>query len=983
LLRRVFVGVILATLFLSAGAAAGVAASAGAAAGVAPSAGAAAGVPPYGQGDLGNFHDILPPGQASLDDGAAVVAYEANHNHRPAHWTDQEQMYSRLTTAAPHITTAQIGQFFKNSTFGVPPGDVASVEHPAKGVTIERDKAFGVPHIYGTTRAALEFGIGWASAEDRLFMMDVLRHVGEGTLGSFAGGSNVSLDETSWTNAPYTPQDLQRQITWAEHASPYSAQILSDARNYVRGINAYIKQARSDPLMMPGEYPALGYPMGPKPFTVSNLISIASIIGAELGNGGGNQLQNAVLYEAMRRRFGTEHFQVTGSPAVVHRAKRPGPFKDRSGYATFESFVDPADPEAPTTVHGHSFPYQTLPPPSAATRKTIALPDYGSVRFVKPVVAGSVPSSGALAGDQPSGETGPVGQQIAAARTALLALPRTMSNALLVGRNDSRSHHPLAVMGPQVSYFSPEILMEEDIHGPGISAEGASFPGTNMYVELGHGDNYAWSATSAGQNIIDTFALPLCNPTGGRVSETSEHYLLHGRCVQMQTLRHTESWHPNIADSTPAGSVTFQVQRTAYGLVIARARIHGHPVAYTNLRSTYMHELDSVLGFYLLNNPSKMTDVESFFNAAYNIDYTFNWFFANPHHIAYYNSGLNPVRARHTDPLFPAWAHYAWRGYHGKAQLTPGDLTEDKTHIYAHPYAVDQPYLTSWNNKQAPGFNDAATGQEFSSVYRSQLLDLNIRHYLRATHDRMTLADLINAMGNAGTQDLRGVEVLPYALKIIGHPGGTLGRDVSLLRAWVRSGAHRINRRHPGTSGSYQNSTAVRLMDAWWPLLVRAEFQPVLGPSLLNLVESDFPINDPPGHGAIACCHVGSSWDVGFYGIVQKDLRAVLGERVRGSLNRIFCGRGSLARCRRALTASLLRAAAESPKRVYPADSVCSAGNQMCADSIQYRSTGVIGAPGMEWINRPTFQQADVLTGCPELIRHGRPANVCPGGPRR
>ena len=135
----------------------------------------------------------------------------------------------------------------------------------------------------------------------------------------------------------------------------------------------------------------------------------------------------------------------------------------------------------------------------------------------------------------------------------------------------------------------------------------------------------------------------------------------------MQTLRHTESWQPNIADSTPAGSVTFQSQRTAYGLVIARARIRGHPVAYTNLRTTYMHEMDSVLGFYLLNNPKRMTDVESFFNATSYIDYTFNWFFANPHHIAYYDSGLNPVRARHTDPLFPSWAHYAWRGYRGRA----------------------------------------------------------------------------------------------------------------------------------------------------------------------------------------------------------------------------------------------------------------------------------------------------------------------------
>ena len=73
-----------------------------------------------------------------------------------------------------------------------------------------------------------------------------------------------------------------------------------------------------------------------------------------------------------------------------------------------------------------------------------------------------------------------------------------MSNALLIGAKHSASHHPLAVMGPQVSYFSPEILMEEDIHGPGIDAEGAAFPGTNLYVELGHGNNYAWSATSSG-----------------------------------------------------------------------------------------------------------------------------------------------------------------------------------------------------------------------------------------------------------------------------------------------------------------------------------------------------------------------------------------------------------------------------------------------------------------------------------------------------
>ncbi len=117
-----------------------------------------------------------------------------------------------------------------------------------------------------------------------------------------------------------------------------------------------------------------------------------------------------------------------------------------------------------------------------------------------------------------------------------------MSNALLVSGRHSASGHPLAVMGPQVSYFTPQILMEEDIHGPGIDADGAAFPGVNLYVELGHGADYAWSATSSGQNIVDTFAAPLCNPTGGPVSTQSSFYLLHGSCVPMETLTRIESW---------------------------------------------------------------------------------------------------------------------------------------------------------------------------------------------------------------------------------------------------------------------------------------------------------------------------------------------------------------------------------------------------------------------------------------------------------
>lgn len=75
---------------------------------------------------------------------------------------------------------------------------------------------FGVPHIYGNSRDNVIFGAGYVGAEDRLFFMDVLRHAGRARLSSFAGPSNKAMDAEQWDLAPYTEQDLQRQIDLAE-----------------------------------------------------------------------------------------------------------------------------------------------------------------------------------------------------------------------------------------------------------------------------------------------------------------------------------------------------------------------------------------------------------------------------------------------------------------------------------------------------------------------------------------------------------------------------------------------------------------------------------------------------------------------------------------------------------------------------------------------------------------------------------------------
>ena len=91
---------------------------------------------------------------------------------------------------------------------------------------------------------------------------------------------------------------------------------------------------------------------------------------------------------------------------------------------------------------------------------------------------------------------------------------------MLVGKDKSATGHPFFVAGPQVGYFYPQILYEVDVHGGGIDARGATFPGSAPYVELGRGPDYSWSATSSGSDNIDIFVEELCGD--------DTHYKLRG-----------------------------------------------------------------------------------------------------------------------------------------------------------------------------------------------------------------------------------------------------------------------------------------------------------------------------------------------------------------------------------------------------------------------------------------------------------------------
>ncbi|MFD5798288.1 penicillin acylase family protein [Streptomyces diastatochromogenes] len=864
----------------------------------------------------GQCSDILPPGENGNATLAQILLNQA-FGTQPSHAEDQLGPYANLATGYSGLTDAKINTFFNDASFGVPSDQVASTEKPAgrSDVTIVRDKKAGVPHITGTTRYGTEFGAGYAAAEDRLWLMDVFRHVGRGQLTTFAGGAaaNQGLEQQFYRNAPYTEADLQAQIDNAiAKNGARGQQALADANAYLDGINSYIDVSDSG-RYFPGEYVLTGHKDSITNagtidhFKLTDLVALGSVIGSLFGSGGGGEVNNALSLIAAQSKYGVEQ-----------------------GTKVWESFRERNDAEAVLTVHnGENFPYASKPDDPQGE----ALPDPGSVTQ-EPLVYDRT-GSAATASAKSTSAT--------AAKTTLGSARRGMSNALVVSGKYTAGGHPIAVFGPQTGYFAPQLLMLQEIQGPGISARGASFAGLSMYVELGRGQDYSWSATTSGQDIIDTYAVELC--------QDDYHYLYHGTCTAMDKVEQKNAWKPTTADGTAAGSYTMRVWRTKYGPVEYRATVGGKKVAYTTLRSSYLHEADSIIGFQMLNDPDYVKGPKDFQSAAQHINYTFNWFYADSQHTAYYNSGDNPVRASGVDAEFPVWGQqaYEWRNW------DPATNTADYTPASAHPNSVDQDYYISWNNKQAKDYTTASWGD--GSVHRGNLLEDRVKKLVAA--GGVTRTKLVQAMADAALADLRAEDVLPKLLKVVNSSpvtDSTAAGAVNKLQAWVTAGAKRTET--SAGSKTYANADAIRILDAWWPLLVKAEFEPGLGSDLYGAFTDNLPVDEAPsaGHGPTGS-HAGSSFQYGWWSYVDKDIRAVLGESVQGGLAQKYCGGGSLSACRDTLISTLKQAAGLTAAQVYPGDDQCSAGDQWCADSIVQRTLGGIKHGKISWQNRPTFQQ--------------------------
>ena len=144
---------------------------------------------------------------------------------------------------------------------------------------IVRD-SYGVAHIYAATAHDLFFLQGYATAQDRLFQLDLFRRTGRGRLSEVFGDSTLDTDK------------FVRTIGLARAAELDAALVTPDTRlaldAYAEGVNKLIEQ-RGDAL--PIEFVLLGYK--PEPWTALDSLVVLKLESFDLATNYATELARA------------------------------------------------------------------------------------------------------------------------------------------------------------------------------------------------------------------------------------------------------------------------------------------------------------------------------------------------------------------------------------------------------------------------------------------------------------------------------------------------------------------------------------------------------------------------------------------------------------------------------------------------------------------------------------------------------------------
>ena len=182
--------------------------------------GASAQVQPYGTNDNGYFNNVLPPGQNGFDNALALAQYEANKTVPAAQQRPAADVLEPDDCGAATSRESQLDDFYKDATFGVQAGDVGEQREPrARGHDRPRQELRCAAHLRRHARRAdVRDRLRDRRGPPVLHRRPAPRR--RGHLAQFAGGGNVSMDESVWASEPYTAPGPAEPDRRASQASP-------------------------------------------------------------------------------------------------------------------------------------------------------------------------------------------------------------------------------------------------------------------------------------------------------------------------------------------------------------------------------------------------------------------------------------------------------------------------------------------------------------------------------------------------------------------------------------------------------------------------------------------------------------------------------------------------------------------------------------------------------------------------------------------
>ena len=739
----------------------------------------------------------------------------------------QAKMYNRLTPLFRDIGEAQVSAstdgsgYFKSAALLKADDPSLITDETITGTAggkavsarIRRDN-YGVPHIFSNTDAGVTFGAGYVTAADRSLLLNQARYNGVASLADLPGVSGINLVLGLYDYQPsksVSAAVTKQQTDSLNAAGAQGKQVLRDIDTYLVGVNKWY--ATNQP--------------SAKPFTRTDIFAFNGIKAQFLGEGGGEEISNALFLDAARTTLGTTN----GNEAYTNMRGR-------------------YDPETMVTTT-KKFDYQT--------EVSVSNPK-GLVRLKNGSFTNSyVPLPGASASSSAIKPSGP-GRQEA-------------SNIMLAAGSKTTTGKPLMVGGPQIGYNYPGLTMEMGLYGPSIQVRGATsapFPG---YMLIGRAAKYAWSLTSAGNDIIDTYAETLC---GG----SKYKYEFKGKCKPMEKV--------NGGTISKGGKTTNVVfYRTVHGSVYGYAKSPGSSklVALAKRRSSYGRETNDLL-FNQQMTYGRVKSAKDFVAAAAKTPQTFNSFYSSDKEIAFITSGLFPLRPKGVNMDLPVDGRgkYEWTGY----------LSHSK-----HPQVINPAsgYIVNWNGKPAKNFPAGDERWAENSLQRGQLLNNEL-----ARHSKQSLATMLSAANAGATEDVRIALLWPTLKKVLDKgtaPNALATAAVAQLQTWHEQGASRVDSNQDGKI----DAPGAAIIDQAWQSIAGDGLCWRMGTRLCEELAQRNGGSDafdaPPG-GQYA----------GWHQYMWKDLRNLLGEKVNGAYKIKYCGKGSLAKCSADIWDSISEAAA-------------------------------------------------------------------------